>query len=353
LLGIGEMAQLSGLTVSALRFYDGAGVLTPAQVDERTGYRRYARGQVDTARLIARLRRVRMPLPEICRLLASRTSPDAALAIVEAHLRRLEAGLDDARRELSTVRSLIEQWESAVPAHPTTTVTVTGAALASSLRAVRYATGADPEFPSLAGVLIEVDTGTGEVRFVATDRFRLAMSTLAGRAPSGPVRQSIAPTPFVDDVIAGLGETRGEPTLALDGDRITVTTTTGELTADRLDHDFPDYRRLIRPTADPRYVVDAAELGDRLRTAPTVAITREQDGMAVSVAALRLGDHLDVADPGDPDAVGFDREFLLQALDAGGPGQLTLRLDGPIGPLAIGEPDHPGTFSLVMATRLR
>lgn len=30
LFGIGQLARVSGLTVSALRFYDGAGVLEPA-----------------------------------------------------------------------------------------------------------------------------------------------------------------------------------------------------------------------------------------------------------------------------------------------------------------------------------
>jgi len=39
--GIGEVARASGLSVSALRFYDGAGVLVPAEVDPATGYRRY------------------------------------------------------------------------------------------------------------------------------------------------------------------------------------------------------------------------------------------------------------------------------------------------------------------------
>jgi hypothetical protein len=44
-LSIGEVARASGLPVSALRFYDGAGVLVPASVDPRTGYpaRRLAR----------------------------------------------------------------------------------------------------------------------------------------------------------------------------------------------------------------------------------------------------------------------------------------------------------------------
>jgi DNA-binding transcriptional MerR regulator len=56
------MACESGLSVSVLRFYDGAGVLTPASVDPDTGYRYYAPDQVVVARLVASLRRVGMPL---------------------------------------------------------------------------------------------------------------------------------------------------------------------------------------------------------------------------------------------------------------------------------------------------
>ena len=63
--GIGEMARASGLSVSALRFYDGAGVLVPAEVDPDTGYRRYADDQLRAARLVASLRRVGMPIAEI------------------------------------------------------------------------------------------------------------------------------------------------------------------------------------------------------------------------------------------------------------------------------------------------
>jgi DNA-binding transcriptional MerR regulator len=39
LLSIGRFARLSGLTVKALRHYDAEGPLSPAHVDEWTGYR--------------------------------------------------------------------------------------------------------------------------------------------------------------------------------------------------------------------------------------------------------------------------------------------------------------------------
>src|SRR5918997_1538144 len=69
-LTIGELSRASGLSLKALRLYDGRGLLRPAHVDVLTGYRRYAAGQVERARLIALLRRVDMPLAEIEALLA-------------------------------------------------------------------------------------------------------------------------------------------------------------------------------------------------------------------------------------------------------------------------------------------
>ncbi len=56
-MGIGSLARASGLSVSALRFYDAEGVLVPAEVDPHTGYRRYTGVQVVDARLVAELRR--------------------------------------------------------------------------------------------------------------------------------------------------------------------------------------------------------------------------------------------------------------------------------------------------------
>ena len=55
LVSIGEVARASGLSVSALRFYDREGVLLPARVDPGTGYRWYSADQIESARLIAGL----------------------------------------------------------------------------------------------------------------------------------------------------------------------------------------------------------------------------------------------------------------------------------------------------------
>lgn len=65
LLRIGEFAELSHLSLKALRLYDELGLLAPARVDRDSGYRWYTRGQLDRARLVMRLRRLGMPLARI------------------------------------------------------------------------------------------------------------------------------------------------------------------------------------------------------------------------------------------------------------------------------------------------
>lgn len=115
LLGIGQMAQQSGLTVSALRFYAGASVLEPDVVDPGTGYRRYRPAQLRKARLIAQLRRVSMPLPDLRRVVVACDDSAEVSRIIEQHLRRLEAELADAKRVLSAVPSLLDDLEESVP----------------------------------------------------------------------------------------------------------------------------------------------------------------------------------------------------------------------------------------------
>ena len=125
--------------------------------------------------------------------------------LLDAHLRRLEAGLIDARRELSQVHALLDQKENLMTG--TTHLTVTRAALAAGLDAVRFAIGHDPELPVLGGVLFEVEEAV--LRLVATDRYRLAVATAPVTRLDGPPRRVLAPTAFVDQARALLGGTGG------------------------------------------------------------------------------------------------------------------------------------------------
>ena len=58
LLSIGEFARLSRLSAKARRRYDELGLLRPERVDPDSGYRWYAAGPLEQARMVAALRQI-------------------------------------------------------------------------------------------------------------------------------------------------------------------------------------------------------------------------------------------------------------------------------------------------------
>lgn len=71
MLSIGAFARRSRLSMKALRLYDRLGLLTPTHVDQGSGYRWYRESQLPTARLVAMLRRLDMPLTQVAKVISA------------------------------------------------------------------------------------------------------------------------------------------------------------------------------------------------------------------------------------------------------------------------------------------
>jgi DNA-binding transcriptional MerR regulator len=69
LLSIGVFANLTRLSIKALRLYDQLGLLQPLYVDPQTGYRYYGVDQLSGARMIRNMREMDMPLATIRQVL--------------------------------------------------------------------------------------------------------------------------------------------------------------------------------------------------------------------------------------------------------------------------------------------
>jgi DNA-binding transcriptional MerR regulator len=355
---IGEMAQNSGLSVSALRFYDGAGVLVPAWVDPASGYRWYGTEQLGEARLLARLRRAGMPLADIRLVLAGWSSADTDLVrtLLQAHLDRLELGLSDARSEFSMVRALLECRENPMVLLHTEAVrmSVSAPELAAALDAVRFAASTDPELPMLGGVLFDIEGASLHV--VTTDRYRMALAHTATVGHGGPRVQVIVPIALADAMRALL---KGEKPvqLAVDGGRVTLEAGDRQAAGQCLDHDFPDYRRLVPLPTGRRSLVDVPAFRAALEAGPVrTGEVRKQNGVSCDLSVLKVAADGSVTvcedDDDDPNRVAVNRAFLLHALAAGARDQLILEVGAPTAPLAIRRPDTENTFSLLMPVRL-
>ncbi len=83
---IGEFSAMTGLSVKTLRFYDEIGLLMPASVGSRTGYRLYLSEQASKAKYIVGLRQFGLSLAEIRAVLDKEVSECEALEAVRDRL---------------------------------------------------------------------------------------------------------------------------------------------------------------------------------------------------------------------------------------------------------------------------
>jgi DNA-binding transcriptional MerR regulator len=104
LMPIGEFATASRLSQKALRLYGDNGLLPPAWVDPDNGYRYYRADQLQTAMLIALLRRAGMPLVEIRSFLR-----EPSVERLDAYEREVADEFAERRRVLRYVRRILKE----------------------------------------------------------------------------------------------------------------------------------------------------------------------------------------------------------------------------------------------------
>ncbi|MFW5899331.1 MAG: MerR family transcriptional regulator, partial [Jiangellaceae bacterium] len=108
LLTIGRFARMCWLSVRALRLYDETGLLHPAYVDPVTNYRYYSGEQAPTARAIAILRSLDMPLSDV-RELVNEADPEEIRARLDLHKAALEQRIERDRQMLCRVEDFIRK----------------------------------------------------------------------------------------------------------------------------------------------------------------------------------------------------------------------------------------------------
>ncbi|MGV9309104.1 MerR family transcriptional regulator [Nonomuraea sp. NPDC003727] len=114
MMNIGEFAELTGLSLKALRLYGEQGLLPPASVDEWSRHRRYSAAQFDTALRLRAARSAGLPLAEAPALLGD---PETAAATLAAHRARLAAERDRQDAALAALDRLLAgpvRWRTEV-----------------------------------------------------------------------------------------------------------------------------------------------------------------------------------------------------------------------------------------------
>lgn len=114
LIPIGRFSKMSRLSVKALRLYHQQDLLSPAHIDETTGYRYYSLEQAEQADMIRVLRAVDMPLEDIRTVLEADDSA-AALEQLLLHRDRLAQRLRQQEHMLSHLEAIIANRGNTMP----------------------------------------------------------------------------------------------------------------------------------------------------------------------------------------------------------------------------------------------
>ncbi|KAA9165778.1 MerR family transcriptional regulator [Amycolatopsis acidicola] len=316
-LTISAFARRVGLAPSALRFYDDCEVLKPARVDDATGYRYYSPAQEERARRLRDLRTAGLPLAEV--LLVLDGSPEQARRTLAAHQQRL-------RREAAAAAEAVDRVLHGLTG---TSAQVDGVELAGAIRQV---------VPSAADS-VSVELAEGELRLVATDRYRLAIRVLRPENSSGTGSLLVPAAELLE--LAPVVARQQLVSIDFDGRRVAdrgLTTVDGE---------FPDYRLMLANLAPPRHrvVIDRMRLREALGANPTV-LKMGHDELFVdgrALPALCAAEDL---------TVGFDPGILGPALDDSVGPDVLLETAGAWEPAIVRSATQGSFTTLVMPVKL-
>ena len=209
LLPIGAFSRATLISANTLRSYHESGLLEPAVVDPRTGYRGYRVTQLGDAAVIRDLRALDVPLADIRAVLAAR-DPAVTRRILAEHQTRMRERRARTEQILSTMDSLL-----ADPA------VVTRLAVTERV------------FPATAAFTVTGEVSESSFATFLDDAYQRLTATLerAGAVPSGPpgalfpVEYRDEPTPITAFFPAAAGPD------VLPGGRFAVATFVGPYTS--------------------------------------------------------------------------------------------------------------------------
>ena len=112
---IGEIAAFFGVSVKAMRIYEKMGILTPAKVDETTGYRYYSADQVKELDAILELRELGFSLAEIQKLLESALSNDRYMELLVHKKAMWREKMQQAKDRMEAIDEVIEKLAASKP----------------------------------------------------------------------------------------------------------------------------------------------------------------------------------------------------------------------------------------------
>ena len=293
-------------------------------------------------------------LMDICRQL-----PEKAEIGFEQRDQRLAIRSGRFRSTLSTLAA--QDFPSVDKNQHELTVTLDAKALKSLLDKTAFAMAQQDVRVFLNGMLLEI--GAGEVKAVATDGHRLALSSVVLDSIVGAVKQVILPRKGVLELQRLLQEVDGDITVAISNNHLAATSGDFTLTTKLVDGRFPDYERVIPRGGDKVVLASRDELRQALGR--TAILSNEKfrairvgfsDGViqlsANNPEQEEAGETVSVDYQGDALEIGFNVSYLQDVLGVISGEKVRITVLDSNSSALIDQPEDENAVYVVMPMKL-
>ncbi|PYM96499.1 MAG: DNA polymerase III subunit beta [Candidatus Rokuibacteriota bacterium] len=252
-----------------------------------------------------------------------------------------------------------DDFPPVVPASPESWVSLDSKIMRDLLTQTSFAVSHDETRYALNGVLF-VFQGK-DIRMVATDGHRLAMSTRSlGKGVGGAT--GIVPRKAVSEIMRVLGSGE-EVQVAITENQFVMQMPNFVMTARLIDGQFPNYEAVI-PKAHPGKLVAARNtLSSALRRVSVMAEERNKPvklalspaSLKVSASSQELGEAEEIVEveySGEEHVIGFNSRYLLEAMAALEKDRLVFEIKDAQSPGVIKSAEDEGYCCVIMPMRI-
>ncbi|MEX2008360.1 MAG: DNA polymerase III subunit beta [Candidatus Spechtbacterales bacterium] len=218
--------------------------------------------------------------------------------------------------------------------------------------------------PELAGVLMWVTSR--EIRFVATDSFRLAERAVSQQSTLSSETKAIIPLRAAQEMVRAFQETEGDVEVTFEESQLAARDMEAvgarvHFVTKIVDGDFPDYTQIIPKTFVTTTTVDKNDLAQQVRTAGLFAskindvrVAVGEDQVTVSAQDTDTGEFqasLAASTNGEAVEAVFNVRYLADGLQNIEGDEVQINVSKKDGPVLLRSPKQSGYFYLLMPIR--
>ena len=213
----------------------------------------------------------------------------------------------------------------------------------------------------LNGLLLELDAE--QIRTVATDGHRLALSQLDHKSDIDGSRQIILPRKGVQELLRLLGSEDNQITVEIGKNHLRVNLPNLQFTSKLIDGRFPEYQRVLPEESDNRAIIDKLQLKQALSRASILSNEKYKgirlilDNNIMVIQAHNpeheeAEDEIEIEYKGDRLEVGFNVVYLLDVLNALESDKVEVIIQDANSSALIVSPESQASRYVVMPMRL-